>query len=346
MIYFNCDYTEGAHPKIIELLAKSNMEQSIGYGNDEYCQKAKELIKNACEKDDIDVHFLVGGTQCNLTFIASALRPHQGVICAKTGHINAHETGAIEATGHKVIALESGSDGKICAEQIEICYKNHINDTSFEHIVQPKMVYISNSTENGSVYTKAELKSISDVCRKNDLILYLDGARLGYAMQSPKSDISLKDLCELCDAFYIGGTKVGAMFGEALILTKESLKSDFRYIIKQRGGMLAKGRLLGVQFVPLFTDNLYFEIAKKAVDQAIYIANELEKVGVEFVCEVESNQIFPIFSDKVAEKISEKYKLEHWERYDETHSVTRICTSWATKDENVELLLKDIKEIL
>ncbi len=346
MIYFNCDYTEGAHPNIINKIVETNMEQSIGYGEDEYSAKAKELIKTACGVENIDIHFLVGGTQCNATFIAAALRPHQGVISAVSGHINQHEAGAIEATGHKVIAIDSNSDGKLNAKQIEECYTLHVNDTAMEHIVQPKLVYISNSTENGSVYTRKELQEISEVCKKNNLLLYLDGARLGYAFASPKSDITLKDLCELCDAFYIGGTKCGALFGEALIIVKEELKTDFRYIQKQKCAMLAKGRLLGVQFAELFTDNLYFNITKKAVEQAIYISKELTALGIEFYSESQSNQIFPILHDDVIDKIESKYVLEHWGRYNENHKIMRICTSWATKDENVELLLKDIRDLL
>lgn len=346
MILFNCDYTEGAHPNIMKMLNDTNFNQTVGYGEDEICYEARTLIKNKCNREDVDVHFLVGGTQTNATFIASALRPHQGVISAKTGHINVHETGAIEATGHKVIALDCGKDGKLNAKQIDECYLNHVNDSTFEHMVQPKMVYISNSTENGSVYTKAELTAISDVCRKNGMILYLDGARLGYALTSPKSDITLEDLCDLCDAFYIGGTKVGALFGEALIIVSEYLKTDFRYFIKQNGGMLAKGRLLGIQFLTLFTDDLYFKIAGKATNQALSLAKELKKLGVDFHCETESNQLFPIFDNELIKELDKKYVTAFWEKHSDAKSVIRICTSWATTDENIAKILADIKDLL
>lgn len=342
MIYFNCDYTEGAHPKIIEMLTKTNFEQTVGYGEDEYCEKAREFIKRECQRDDVDVHFLVGGTQANLTVISSALKPYQGVISAASGHVNTHETGAIEATGHKVLALPCGQDGKLTAEMVKETYLAHWNDVTHEHLVQPKMVYISDSTENGAVYTKAELKAISEVCRECGLYLFLDGARLGYALMSPKSDLTLKDLCEYCDVFYIGGTKVGALCGEAVVITNPALKTDFRYNIKQKGGMFAKGRILGIQFYSLFEDGLYWDIAKSAIDKAMKMAEVLKANGVEFFAEPESNQIFPIFTNDVIEKIGEKYLTAFWAKVDDERSAIRICTSWATTDENVDKLLADI----
>lgn len=346
MVHFNCDYLEGAHPSILKMLMETNMTQTVGYGEDEFCTKAKEKIKKACKRNDIDIHFLVGGTQTNFTFISSALRPYQGVISPATGHINVHETGAVEATGHKVLALSCGGDGKLTADMVEETYLTHINDDTHEHIVMPKMVYISNSTENGCVYTKEELTAISKVCKKHNLFLFLDGARLGYAMASPKNDLTLKDLCKLCDAFYIGGTKVGALFGEALVITNASLKEDFRYMIKQKGAMLAKGRLLGIQFLCLFSDNLYFDISKSAVDKAFKIADELKALGVQFLAQPESNQIFPILSNDVYKKLSEKYVFAFWEKYDDTSAAIRICTSWATTDENVDMLIADLKKII
>ena len=342
MIYFNCDYTEGAHPKIIEMLTRTNFEQTVGYGEDEYCEKAREFIKRECRRDDIDVHFLVGGTQANLTVISSALKPWQGVVAAVTGHVNTHETGAIEATGHKVLALPCGQDGKLTAKMVKDVYEAHWNDVTHEHLVQPKMVYISDSTENGAVYTKAELKAISDVCRECGLYLFLDGARLGYALMSPKSDLTLHDLCEYCDVFYIGGTKVGALCGEAVVITNDALKADFRYNIKQKGGMFAKGRILGIQFYSLFEEGLYWDIAKGAIDKAMKMAEILKNNGVEFFAEPESNQIFPIFTDEVIEKISENYMTAFWAKVDEKRSAIRICTSWATTDENVDKLMADI----
>ena len=342
MIYFNCDYTEGAHPKIIEMLTKTNFEQTVGYGEDEYCEKAREFIKRECQRDDVDVHFLVGGTQANLTVISSALKPWQGVVSAVTGHVNTHETGAIEATGHKVLALPCGQDGKLTAEMVKETYLAHWNDVTHEHLVQPKMVYISDSTENGAVYTKAELKAISEVCREYGLYLFLDGARLGYALMSPKSDLTLKDLCDYCDVFYIGGTKVGALCGEAVVITNDALKADFRYNIKQKGGMFAKGRILGIQFYSLFEDGLYWDIAKGAIDKAMKMAEILKANGVEFFAEPESNQIFPIFTNEVIEKISENYLTAFWAKVDDERSAIRICTSWATTDENVDKLMADI----
>ncbi len=346
MIYFNCDYTEGAHPSILKSLTDTNFTQYLGYGDDDHTRNAQRLIKEAIDCPTADVHFLVGGTQVNLTFISSALRPHQGVMAATTGHISTHESGAIEATGHKVITLNSEANGKVSAELAEKCITEHLNDVNHEHSVYPKMVYISNSTENGCVYTKKEISELSEVCKKYSLYLYMDGARLGYALASPKSDLTLADIAKYCDAFYIGGTKVGAMFGEALVIVNDSLKDDFRYIIKQKGALMAKGWVLGTQFECLFTDNLYMQISKSAVDKAFTIAYELKAMGVEFLAEPESNQIFPIFTDEQVEKINEKYATALWEKLGDNRNATRICTSWATTDINVHNLVKDIKEIL
>ena len=261
MILFTSDYTEGAHPRIIEKLAETNMEQTVGYGEDPYCEAAREAIKKVCDAPDADVHFLVGGTQTNFTVISSILRPFQGVICADSGHINVHETGALEACGHKCLCIET-PDGKLTAEQIAAYTDAHFADESFEHMVQPKMVYISNPTEIGTIYKKAELEAIYQVCKKRGLYLFMDGARLGYGLMCKENDLTLSDITANTDVFYIGGTKVGALFGEAVVIRNEELKKDFRYNIKQRGGMLAKGRLLGIQFATLFTGNLYLEISK------------------------------------------------------------------------------------
>ena len=274
MILFTSDYTEGAHPRIIEKLAETNMEQTVGYGEDPYCEEAREAIKKVCEAPEADVHFLVGGTQTNFTVISSILRPFQGVICADSGHINVHETGAVEATGHKVLALPS-KEGKITGQQIKEYYDLHWSDESHEHIVQPKMVYISHPTEVGTLYTKAELEDISTVCKECGLYLFLDGARMGYGLMAPGTDVTLPDIAKCCDVFYIGGTKVGALFGEAVVITNPCLKQDFRYCIKQKGGMLAKGRLLGVQFLELFIDVLYYEISKHAIDMAMLLIEGL-----------------------------------------------------------------------
>lgn len=341
MILFNSDYTEGAHPRLMERLMETNLEQTVGYGEDVYCEEAREAIRRVCEAPNADVHFLVGGTQTNFTVISLALRSYQGVICADTGHINVHETGAVEATGHKVLALP-GTDGKITAEQVKEAYALHWSDESREHIVQPKMVYISHPTELGTLYTKTELQALHDVCKECGLYLFLDGARLGYGLMAPGTDVTLPDIAALCDVFYIGGTKVGALFGEAVVICNPELKNDFRYGIKQHGGMLAKGRLLGVQFLELFKDGLYFEIAKHAIDMAMLLKNELTKKGYHFYMDSVTNQQFIIIDDKKLEEIREKYGVTYQMRCDDTHSVIRLCTSWATREEDVKALLEDM----
>ncbi|MDD5936500.1 MAG: low specificity L-threonine aldolase [Clostridiales bacterium] len=344
MIRFECDYAEGAHERVLRMMIETNMEQTVGYGKDPYCEKARELVKKLCKVDSADVHFLVGGTQANKTIIASILRPYQGALCASTGHINAHETGAIEATGHKVLALES-TDGKITAKQIQDAYDEHWNDGSHEHTVQPGLVYISNPTENGTLYTKQELTEISEVCHKCNLPLFLDGARLGYGIMAKGNDLTVADIARLCDVFYIGGTKVGALFGEAVVITNESLKKDFRYFIKQNGGMLAKGRLLGIQFIALLQDNLYFQISEWANIMAYRIKDALQKKGIRFLYDSMTNQQFPIFEDCQLEKLSQTYSFNFWTKVDATHSAVRICTSWATKEEDVEQLIRDIDRL-
>ena len=341
MIQFQCDYNEGAHPLIMQRLLESNMEQTIGYGEDHYCNQARALIKQACQSDSIDVHFLVGGTQTNTTVISHTLRPYQGVLTAVSGHINVHETGAIESTGHKVLSIAT-PDGKLTATQIEDAVLAHQHEDGPEHMVQPGMVYISFPTEVGTVYTLEELESISAVCRKYALPLFVDGARLGYGLCSPESDITLPQLATLADVFYIGGTKVGALFGEAVVITNESLKRDFRYSIKRHGGMLAKGRLLGIQFAQLFTDNLYMQIAQHAIDEAMRIKAALQAKGIKFLIDSPTNQQFPILSNAQYEELSKKYLFSFWQRVDEEHTAVRICTSWATKSENVDCLIEDI----
>lgn len=343
MIRFSCDYLEGCHPRILERLMETNLEQTAGYGMDPHCERARELIKKACEAPNADVHFLVGGTQTNKTVIASVLRPHQGVISVHTGHINVHETGAIEATGHKVLAIHNDS-GRLTAAQVEEMYLAHINSETAEHEIQPGMVYISSPAENGTLYSKKELADLHHVCKKYDLPLFLDGARMGYGLCAADNDVTLADIAKLCDVFYIGGTKVGALFGEALVITNDALKKDFRYYIKQNGGMLAKGRLLGIQFETLFEDGLYFEISQHAIDLAMEIKAALDKNGYEVLIPSSTNQQFPIFEDSFVEKLSEKYAFEFWGRVDETHSVIRICTSWATKEADVKELLKDLEK--
>ena len=345
MIYFNSDYLEGAHPAIMDKLVQTNMEQTIGYSCDEYCDAAREKIKLACQAPDADVHFLVGGTQTNTTVIASILRPYQGVLTAVSGHINCHETGAIESTGHKVIALES-DNGKITAKQVEEYYLWQQNDESVEHIVQPGMVYISHPTEGGTLYTKAELTEMYNICRKHGLPLFIDGARLGYGLTSDSSDLTLPELAQLCDVFYIGGTKVGALFGEAVVIMNPALKKDFRYMIKQRGGMLAKGRLLGIQFETLFEDGLYWEISDHALKMADILRTALTEAGLSFQVDSPTNQMFPIVPDSLLEKIREKYAVTYMNRVDDSRSCIRLCTSWATREADVRAFCEDLKKMM
>lgn len=344
MIRFECDYAEGAHAKVLQMLQETNLEQTPGYGVDVYCEKARDLVKKLCQDESVDVHFLVGGTQANKTIIASILRPYQGVLSASTGHINVHETGAIEATGHKVLSLDS-TDGKITAEQIQEAYDAHWNDSSNEHMVQPGVVYISNPSENGTLYTKEELTKISETCHKCNLPLFLDGARLGYGITAKGNDLTIADISKLCDVFYIGGTKVGALFGEAVVITNKELKKDFRYYIKQNGGMLAKGRLLGIQFIALLEDDLYFKISNFANQMAYRIKEALNKKGIRLLYDSMTNQQYPIFETKQLEVLSKKYAFNYWTKIDENHSAVRICTSWATKEEDVAKLVQDILEL-
>ena len=341
MIYFNNDYSEGCHEKVLEALIRTNMEQTPGYGEDLYCAQAAAKIRSLCGREDLAVHFLVGGTQTNLTVIDAALRPHQGALCAVSGHIHVHETGAVEATGHKVLTVPS-ADGKITAEQVAWTVKAHREDGAFEHMVQPKLVYISNPTELGTLYTKAELTALSETCRSLGLYLFLDGARLGYGLAARDNDLTMEDIARLCDVFYIGGTKVGALFGEAVVIGNPALAEDFRYLIKQHGGMLAKGRLLGVQFHALLEDGLYFSIAEKADRLADKIRETLEAQNVPFLVSGATNQLFPILPDSVLAELAKKYVFSEQERVDKHHRAVRFCTSWATKEENVQELCRDL----
>ena len=345
MIRFECDYAEGAHPQILKRLTETNFEQTKGYGEDGHCENARRIIRLLCKNDAVDVHFMVGGTQTNTTVIASVLRPHQGVISATTGHINAHETGAIEATGHKVLALPS-EDGKLTASQVEQTFNDHWSDTNHEHIVQPGMVYISNPTEGGTIYTKQELQALSDVCRKNNLPLFMDGARLGYGLAAENNDLTLPDIAGMCDVFYIGGTKTGALFGEAVVITNDALKKDFRYLIKQRGGMLAKGRLLGIQFETLLENGLYFDISLHAIQMAMLIKNAFKSKDFSFLCESPTNQQFPILTNEQIALLSQKYAFEMWTRIDNDNAAVRFCTSWATRKEDALELVNDIENLL
>jgi len=343
MLRFECDYAEGAHPSILKRLMETNMMQTPGYGTDDFCKSAKEKIKKICKNENCDIHFVSGGTQANLIVISSILKPYQGVISADTGHINTHETGAIEATGHKVLAIKSG-DGKLKAAQVQEVYEAHINDPNHEHVPAPGMVYISHPTENGTTYSKEELSALSDVCKKYNLPLFMDGARLGYGLAAADNTLNMNDIAKLCDIFYIGGTKVGALFGEAIVITNPALKKDFRYNIKQRGAMLAKGRMLGIQFDVLFEDGLYFEISKNAVELAMLIKETCQNKGFKFRYESTTNQQFPILPNSLIEELSKKYAFYPWEKYDENNTAVRFCTSWATAKENVQALVEDINK--
>lgn len=341
MIRFNCDYSEGAHDAVLNKLIETNREQTVGYGVDRYCSEAADLIRSKCHMPDADIHFFVGGTQTNLTVISACLRPHQGVVTADTGHINTHESGAIEATGHKVLTVHS-PDGKVTAEQVQELFNAHYEDENHEHTVQPKLCYISNPTEVGTIYTKSELTDLSRTCRENEMILYMDGARLGYALCADGNDLDLPEIAQLCDAFYIGGTKNGALFGEALVICDTRLKPDFRYIIKQKGGMLAKGRLLGLQFIALFEDGLYFRMARHANEMAGLIKAACIKKGYRFLTESVTNQQFPIIPDRVLNKLKAEYEYSYWQPVGHAHSAVRFCTSWATAQKDVEKLALDI----
>ena len=337
MIYFNNDYSEGCHEKVLARLTETNMEQALGYGEDEYCAAAAELIRKKCGREDAAVHFLVGGTQANLTVIDAALRPHQGALGPDTAHINVHETGAVEATGHKVLWVPH-QDGKITANQVAQTVHAHRTNGATEHTVQPKLVYISNPTELGTLYSLAELEALSHTCHELGLYLFLDGARLGYGLMSRERDLRLEDIARLCDVFYIGGTKVGALCGEALVFTHKNAPEHFPTLIKQRGAMLAKGRLLGVQFDALFTDGLYFAIGSHAIEKAERLKQMFRKRGYAFYLDSPTNQQFIVLPDEKAEELRQHVRFTVWEKPDEKHTVARFCTSWATTDEELDEL--------
>jgi len=341
MIRFNCDYLEGAHPQVMQRLLDTNMEQCPGYSEDSYCDQARALIQKLCEAPEAAVHFLVGGTQANRTVIASILRAHQGVLSADTGHIACHETGAIENAGHKVLALPH-TLGKISAQQVEAYCAAHYADASFEHMVQPGMVYISNPTEYGTVYTRQELTALQAVCRERNLPLFIDGARLGAALHSADCDYTLAEMAHWCDVFYIGGTKMGALFGEAVVIMNPALQKDFRYFIKQNGGMFAKGRLLGLQFLALLENGLYDEIGRHEVRLALRIRDGLAAKGYSFLMESPTNQQFPILPDTLLEELKENFSYTVWEIVGGGETAVRFCTSWATTEENVDALLNAI----
>ncbi len=338
-IRFLSDYMEGAHSQILRRFAETQMEQLSGYGADKYTASAKEKIKTACESPDAQVLFLTGGTQTNKFVIDVMLRPYEGVISAHSGHVNAHEAGAIESTGHKVLAIH-GCEGKLRAEEVDACVNAYNADGSREHTVRPGMVYISFPTEYGTIYTKNELEAISAVCRKHRIPLYCDGARLGYGLMSSSCDITLSDLARLCDVFYIGGTKVGALCGEAVVFTKGNMPEHIVSLAKQHGALLAKGWLVGLQFDTLFEGGLYFEISRHAIVLAEKVKNALLQKGYKLFMDSPTNQQFVVMKNAQIEALSGEVLFETWERYDETHTVVRIATSWATPKENVDKLIE------
>ncbi len=338
MYSFKNDYSEGAHPRILSALQESNFEQDEGYGEDRYSRQAVELLKQRIGRNDIDIHLLSGGTQTNLTAIAAFLRPHEAAIAANTGHILVHETGAIEATGHRIVSVEA-EDGKLNCLHIKASLEAHTD----EHMVKPKLVYISNPTEIGTIYNKHELSQLSQFCLENNLFLYMDGARLGSALCSEENDLELSDIGTLVDAFYIGGTKCGALIGEALVICRAELKDDFRFHMKQKGALLAKGRLLGMQFYELFKDNLYFDLAEHANKMVGLLRTAISAAGYKFLVHSPSNQIFPILPNEVITELQKNYSFYIWSTIDEGKSAIRLVTSWATQEKTVLAFIEEMK---
>ena len=337
MVSFENDYNIGAHPAVLQRLMDTNMDPQTGYGHDTYCAAAKDKIKNAFGCPDADVYFTVGGTQTNALVIDTVLRPYEGVIAADTGHVAAHEAGAIEYTGHKVLTLPH-HEGKLCAAEVEGYVRRFYADENHTHMVAPGMVYISHPTEYGTLYTKEELKALSSVCRKAGIPLYMDGARLGYGLMSYRTDLAPKDIADLCDIFYIGGTKVGALCGEAVVFAPGRMPEHFATQVKQHGGMLAKGRLLGVQFDALFTDNLYFSISRHAIDMAEKLKAVCREKGIPFYLETDTNQQFFLLEDTALTRLQGKVVYSFWEKPDDTHTIIRLCTSWGTTEDDIAAL--------
>lgn len=336
---FSSDYMEGAHPSIMARLTDTNLLKSQGYGTDSFSQSARDKIRAACGCPDAEVHFLMGGTQTNATVIDAVLKSYQGVVAPNSGHISVHEAGAIEFGGHKVLTLPQKL-GKITADDIQELLSDYQNDENHDHMVMPGMVYLSHPTEYGTLYSLEELRSISQVCRKNGLPLYLDGARLAYALACPENDVTLHDLAELCDVFYMGGTKCGALFGEAVVIPQKNFIPHFFTIMKQHGALLAKGRLLGIQFDVLFTDDLYLHIGEPAIIAAERIKEALLYQGYQLYFESATNQLFVVMENTKIAELTQKVELGFWEKYDDTHTVVRFATSWATNKEDMEKLLK------
>lgn len=337
MLSFESDYIQGAHEKILERLAETNREPLSGYGNDRYCESAKEKIRKACGCEEAEIFFLMGGTQTNMLVISSLLKSYEGVVAAQTGHVSLHEAGAIEHSGHKVLTIP-GHEGKIDAVELAAYLKAYWEDANHEHMVFPGMVYITHPTEYGTLYTTAELTAIAGICGTYKIPLFLDGARLGYGLMSRETDVTLPMIAALCDVFYIGGTKVGALCGEAVVFPKKNMPPHFMTMAKQKGALLAKGRLLGVQFDTLFTDDLYFTVSRHAIDMAEMLKQVFREKKKRFFLDSPTNQQFLILEDAEIERLREQVAFEIWERYDETHTVVRFATSWATEPEDVERL--------
>lgn len=339
MIHFDTDYMAGAHPEVMKRLAETNLEQTTGYGSDAYTQRAKEKIREACAQNEAAVYFLVGGTQTNATVIDGLLRHHEGVLATETAHINVHESGAIEATGHKVITLPS-HDGKIKAEEVDKYITDFYRDETYEHMVAPGMVYISHPTELGTLYTLDELEALSQVCRKAQIPLYMDGARLGYGLAAENTDVTLKDIARLCDVFYIGGTKVGALFGEAVVAPRAQQLPHFFPLVKQHGALLAKGRLLGIQFETLFTDGLYERIGAHAVRLALKLKKAFVEKGYKLPIDSPTNQQFVCLPNEEMDRLLSHATFELWGPRGETETMVRFVTSWATREEDVDAFIR------
>ena len=337
MLWFQNDYSEGAHPQVLQHLIDTNMEKLSGYSTDTYCAAASEKIRAACECPDAQVFYISGGTQTNAVVISTMLKSYEAVVAAKTGHVNFHEAGAIEYTGHKVLEVPS-ADGKIIPEKLAEYMKDFYNDGNHDHMAFPGMVYISHPTEYGTLYTNAELQALSAICKEYNIPLFMDGARLGYGLASYSTDVTLPDVAALCDVFYIGGTKVGALCGEAVVFTKKNAPKQFMTMVKQRGAMLAKGRLMGVQFDALFTDDLYTKIAGNAIDRAEELKAVIKEKGLSFHLESPTNQQFVVLENSQMEELKKKVVFSFWEKKDDTHTVVRFATSWATTAEDVAAL--------